>query len=150
MKEIKMQSDGKPWRPFVHILDVCGAVVCALKAPLESIHNQIFNIGDTRSNYQIREIAEIISTVFPGCEMSLNKDATDKRNYRVNFDKISSSLPGFKCKRNVEMGAKELLEIFSLINMNKDAFEANDYTRLKKINFLLKTGELNDKLFWKK
>ena len=57
---------------------------------------------------------------------------------------------GSKSKRNVEMGAKELLEIFSLINMNKDAFEANDYTRLKKINFLLKTGELNDKLFWKK
>ena len=147
--EIKMQSDGKPWRPFIHILDVCDAVACGLKAPIESIHNQIFNVGDTRSNYQIREIAEIISSVFPGCKMSLNKNAVDKRNYKVNFDKISSSLPGFKCKRNVEIGAKELLDIFKMINMKKEIFESNDYTRLKQINFLIKTDQVNDNLFWK-
>lgn len=149
INKIKTQSNGKSWRPFVHILDVCDAVVCALEAPVELIHNQIFNVGDTGSNYQICEIAEIISSISPGCKMSLNKNISDRRNYKVNFDKISSFLPGFKCKRNVEMGVKELLNIFKLIDMDKKTFESNNYIRLNQINFLIESNQVDKNLFWK-
>lgn len=150
IKKIKMQSDGKSWRPFIHILDVCDAVLCALNAPVETVHNQIFNVGYSTSNYQIRDIAEIISNVFQGCEVSVNKESPDKRTYKVNFDKISSSLPGFKCKRNVETGVKELLEIFRTIDMNKEIFESKDFTRIKKINFLIQSGKVDINLMLKK
>lgn len=66
-KEIKMLSDGTPWRPVVHALDIAQAIVCALAAPREVIHNQVFNVGDSEQNYRIRELAQIIAEVFPGC-----------------------------------------------------------------------------------
>lgn len=148
-KGIKMESDGTPWRPFVHIEDVAHAFVCALEAPKESVHGQIFNVGDTRSNYQIKDIALIVSKMFPGCTMSLNKNAVDKRNYRVNFDKINVYLPGFACKKTVEDGVKELLEVFKKINMDKETFESRHFTRLKQINHLLETGQIDKEFYWR-
>lgn len=147
-KEIKMDSDGTPWRPLVHILDVCQAVLIALSTQREQIHNQIINVGDTNSNYQIKDIAEIIKNTFPGCSVTLNKDGADKRNYRVNFDKIKTILPGFACKYDVEKGAKQLLEIFTKINLALEDFESRNYTRLKQIEFLRENNKIDDLFYW--
>ena len=68
--EIKMTSDGTPWRPLVHVLDICEAIACTLEAPREVIHNEIFNVGDTRENYQVKEIAQIVAETFPGCQLT--------------------------------------------------------------------------------
>lgn len=146
--EVKMDSDGTPWRPFVHILDVCQAFLMALTVPHEQIHKQIINVGDSHSNYQIKEIAEIIGRVFKVSDISLNKQGADKRNYKVNFDKITRVLPGFKCERNVEIGALELLEIFKSINMTKDTFFAKEFTRLKMVDHLVGTGKLDSSFYW--
>ena len=148
-KKKKMNSDGTPWRPLVHILDVCQAVLIALKAPLKKIHNQIMNVGDTNSNYQIRDVAEIIKNTFPGCTVSLNKNGADKRNYKVNFNKIKTVLPGFSCKYNTAYGVKELKEIFEKIKMTKEVFMDKAYTRLKKIEYLRKTNQIDEKFFWR-
>ena len=145
--EVKMDSDGTPWRPFIHILDVCEAFRLALTAPKEKVSGQIMNVGDTSSNYQIKEIAEIIGKVFAISNISLNKQGADKRNYRVNFDKIKKIL-GFICVRNIEQGAKELKEVFENIGMNGDTFLSKEYTRLKMIDYLKKTGKLNSQLLW--
>ena len=147
--KIAMESDGTPWRPFVHILDICEAAICALEAPIENVHNEIFNVGDTHGNYQIKDIAQSISEIMPTCEITLNKNAVDKRNYRVDFTKINSRLPGFSCKRTVKSGIKELLDLFKKINLQKETFLSKDYTRLKQIEYLKKMNEINDKLFWK-
>ena len=147
--EIKMDSDGTPWRPLVHVLDVCQAVRIALKNPREKTHNQIVNVGDTNSNYQIKDIAEIIKNTFPGCTVSLNKNSSDKRNYRVNFEKIKTVLPGFSCRYDVAKGARELKEIFEKIKMTKEVFMDKAYTRLKKIEYLRKTNQIDEKFFWR-
>jgi len=147
-KEIKMESDGTPWRPFIHILDICQAVLIALKAPPEKIHNQIVNVGDTNSNYQIKDIAEIIRNTFPGCTVSLNKNGVDKRNYRVNFDKIKKVLPGFSCKYDIAKGAKELLGIFTKVNLTREDFESRNYTRLKQIKYLRQVNKIDESFYW--
>ncbi|KKR87188.1 NAD-dependent dehydratase [Candidatus Gottesmanbacteria bacterium RIFCSPHIGHO2_01_FULL_46_14] len=146
-KEVKMDSDGTPWRPFVHILDVCQAFLLALTAPKEKVSGQIMNVGDTRSNYQIKEIAEIIGKVFDVSKITLNKQGADKRNYRVNFDKIARVL-GFRALRNVETGVRELKEVFKSIEMSKKTFLSEQYTRLKMIDHLKSTGLLNENLLW--
>lgn len=146
--EVKMDSDGTPWRPFIHILDVCEAFCLALTAPIENVSGQIMNIGNTRSNYQIREIAEIIGRVFGISNITFNKQGADKRNYRVNFDKIKQILPEFSCVRNVETGAKELLEVFRSIDMTKDTFFSKEYTRLKMIDYLKNANRLSEQLYW--
>jgi len=147
-KEIKLTSDGTPWRPLVHVLDICEAIACTLEAPREAIHNQIFNVGDTAENYRVKEIAEIISNTFPGCALTLGKNDADNRSYRVSFDKIKAHLPGFACRRNAKIGAQQLLEVFERINMSEEIFKFRAYTRLKQLEYLIKTRQIDSKFYW--
>ena len=72
-KVIRMDSDGRPWRPFVHILDISQAIDLVLRAPRDVIHDQIFNVGSNLQNYQVREVAEIIADTFPGCRDAVRR-----------------------------------------------------------------------------
>jgi nucleoside-diphosphate-sugar epimerase len=148
-KEIKMISDGTPWRPLVHVLDICDAVACALDAPREIVHNQIFNVGDDAQNYRVREIAEIVAEVFPGCALSFGANPADNRSYRVSFDKINSRLPGFRCRRDARTGARELRSVFEKINMSRDVFDFRAFTRLKQLEHLLRTSQIDEKFYWR-
>jgi nucleoside-diphosphate-sugar epimerase len=147
-KKIKMDSDGTPWRPLVHILDISQAAACTLEAPIEIVHNETFNVGDNSENYQVKDIAKIVSDTFPGCVLELGTRGDDKRDYRVNFDKINSKLPGFKCKWNVKKGAEQLLKIFQAIGMTSELFQSPAHTRLKRINQLIATKQIDSEFFW--
>ncbi|MFV0523224.1 MAG: NAD-dependent epimerase/dehydratase family protein [Acidimicrobiales bacterium] len=144
---IAMTSDGSPWRPLVHALDIGKAIQCALEAPREAVHNQVFNVGDTDHNYRVREVAEIVADVFPGCELSFGEGA-DNRSYKVNFDKINSQLPGFGCEWDVERGARQLRGVFEAIDMSSSAFEAPPFTRLRRLEELLATKQLDPDFYW--
>ena len=98
--EIRMISEGSPWHPLVHVLDGCDAIACVLDAPNEIVHNQVFNVGDSRENYQVREIAQIVADAFPGCTLTVGSSGGDHRSYRMSFDKINRELPGFECCRD--------------------------------------------------
>jgi nucleoside-diphosphate-sugar epimerase len=149
-KEIRMTSDGTPWRPLVHVRDIAHAIACVLEAPRQLIHKQIFNVGATSENYRVREIAQIVADTFPGCNVSFGKNDGDNRSYRVCFDKIHSQLPGFKCQHDVRMGARQLLGLFRSIDMSQDIFEFRAYTRLKQLQHLLRTGQIDDQFYWTK
>jgi nucleoside-diphosphate-sugar epimerase len=147
-KRIAMESDGSPWRPLVHVLDICKAVKCVLDAPTEVVHNEIFNVGDTNANYRVREIAEIVGATFPGCEVTIGTSAGDNRSYRVSFDKILTKLPGFSCDWDAEKGARQLREVFERIDMAPETFEFRAFTRLKQLEFLNRTKQVDAELFW--
>ncbi len=146
---IAMTSDGTPWRPVVHVEDICGAIICALKAPRQTIHQQVFNVGSTQANFRIHEIAAIVADVFPGCTLEIGPPGGDNRSYRVNCDKILDGLPGFSCQWTPERGARQLLSVFETIAMSKDTFEFRAFTRLKQLTYLQKTGQLDDSFYWK-
>jgi nucleoside-diphosphate-sugar epimerase len=147
--EIRMESDGTPWRPLVHVLDICKAIAEVLEAPREVMHNQILNVGDRDANYQIREVAEIVGRVFPGCEVTVGERGGDLRSYRVSFTKIHELLPGLECDWNVELGARQLLEVFSAVDLTEDEFLSRSFTRLKQIEYLLRTGQIDASFFWR-
>jgi len=148
-KEIRMTSDGTPWRPFVHVLDVASAVSCVLDAPREVVHGEIFNVGSTSSNYQIRQIAQIVGELVSGCAVSFGDSSADKRNYRIDFGKIETTLPGFACRWDVERGVAELLNVFARIGFDEPMYRWRGYTRLDQIRYLLETAQIDDELFWK-
>ena len=102
--EIKLTSDGTPWRPLVHVLDICDAIACVLEAPRQDVHAQIFNVGRTEHNYRVREIAEIVAETFPGCRLTVGQSDGDNRSYRVSFEKIHNQLPAFACRRDAALG----------------------------------------------
>lgn len=144
---IAMTSDGSPWRPLVHALDIAKAIECALAAPREAVHGQVFNVGDSDHNYRVRQIAEIVADVFPGCELSFG-EGSDNRSYRVSFEKINTQLPGFKCEWDAERGARQLRGVFEAINMSGDIFQSAPFTRLKRLEELLATRQLDQDFYW--
>jgi len=148
-REIKMTSDGTPWRPLVHVLDICKAIVCTLEAPRDIVHNQIFNVGDTTHNYQVKEIAQIVADTFKGCKLSFGDSSADNRSYRVSFEKINKILPGFKCDWDAVRGAKQLFDLFTLIDMSNDTFFFRGFTRLKQLEYLIRTQQINQEFFWR-
>jgi len=148
-QRIAMTSDGTPWRPLVHILDIADAISCVLDAPRDVVHNQVFNVGDSSQNYRVREVAEIVADAFPGCELSFGTNDSDNRSYRVSFDKINSQLPGFACRRDAKWGAAQLRHVFEQAGITRDEFEARPYTRLKQLQHLIATKQLDEDFFWR-
>jgi nucleoside-diphosphate-sugar epimerase len=148
-REIRMESDGTPWRPLVHVVDICKAIAEVLEAPREVVHNQILNVGDREANYQIRDVADIVGRVFPGCEVTVGVRGGDLRSYRVSFAKIHELLPDFECDWNAELGARQLLEVLSAVDLTDEEFRSRSFTRLKQIEYLLGTGQLDASFFWR-
>jgi len=147
-KKIAMNSDGTPWRPLVHALDIAKSIWCALEAPRDAVHNQTFNVGSNEQNYQVREIAETVGAIFTGCEVTFGPAGGDNRSYKVNFDKISSQLPGFACEWNAARGARQLFEVFNHIQLDAETFTGRGHTRLKQLEHLIRTQQLDADLFW--
>jgi nucleoside-diphosphate-sugar epimerase len=148
-KRIAMTSDGTPWRPVTHIDDICHAIECTLAADPARVNGQVFNVGADSENYRIREIAEIIASVIPGCQVTIGTSAGDTRSYRVSFKKIAEQLPGFRAQWTARRGAEQLYELFKRIEMSKDTYEFRAFTRLKQLKYLKHTGQVDDNLFWR-
>jgi nucleoside-diphosphate-sugar epimerase len=148
-KEIKLSSDGTPWRPLVHALDMCQAVHLALTGPEDLMRGQIFNVGSSNQNYQVRDIAKIVADTFPGCKLTIGQSGGDNRSYRVKFEKIAKVLPGFECKWTAEKGAAQLRNVFEQTGMTPETFKSEPYTRLKMLMKLRGLSLLDDKLYWR-
>jgi len=147
-KKIAMISDGSPWRPIVHIEDIVEAMRCTLEAPVAAVNGQVFNVGATSENYRVREIAEIVAKAFPGCEVTVGPPSADNRSYRVNFDKISTKLPGFSTRWTAQRGAEELRKLFERIEFSTQTFEYRAFTRLKQLKYLQHSGQIDQDLYW--
>lgn len=146
---IAMTSDGTPWRPLVHALDIARAIALALEAPRETVHNEVFNVGSTGQNYRVREIAELVAEAFPGCELSFGEQGADNRSYRVSFEKIRRHLPGFECRWDARRGAQQLRDLFERIGLSREDFESRGFTRLKMLEHLRRTGQIDEDFFWR-
>jgi nucleoside-diphosphate-sugar epimerase len=148
-KRIAMLSDGSPWRPVVHIEDICEAIYRSLIAPEDAVRGKVFNVGSSSENYRVRELAQIVSEEFPGCELSVGPSGGDNRSYRVNFDKIARELPGFQCRHTARDGARELREVFGRIQMSPDTYAFRAFTRLKQLKYLQATEQVDAELRWR-
>ena len=142
--KIHLKSDGTPWRPIVHIEDISRAFIAALEAPAETVRNEAFNVGQTAHNYRIRDLAEIVAKVVPGCEIEFADDAgPDKRSYRVSFEKIRRKLPAFKPQWDARMGAEQLYRAYKSSGLTLEEFEGPRYQRIGHIKKLLADGILD-------
>ena len=146
--EIRMTSDGMPWRPITHIEDICEAMLCALKAPKDAVAGEAFNVGADSENYRIREIAEIVAQTFPGCALTVGESGGDTRSYRVSFAKIREHMPEFRTAWTAERGARQLRTVFERIGLTREMFEAPPFTRLKELKHLRDTGQVDATLYW--
>jgi nucleoside-diphosphate-sugar epimerase len=146
---VYIKSDGTPWRPIVHIRDIVAAALAALEAPREAIHNQVFNVGSTKENYRVRELAEVVAQVVPGCHIEYAPDGgPDKRCYRVSCEKIARALPNFKPEWTARKGAQELYEAYDAAGLCAEDIQGDRYVRLRHIRRLQQDGLLDTSLRW--
>ncbi len=146
---VLLKSDGTPWRPLVHVEDMSRGFIAALHAPREVVHNQSFNVGQTKENYQIRDLAEIVAEVVTGSQVDFAEGASpDQRNYRVDCSKIAKALPEFQPQWDVRKGAQQLYEAYKRIEIDVNDFEGPRYRRISRIKHLLETGKLDENLRW--
>lgn len=146
---VYLKSDGTPWRPIVHVEDICRAYIAALAAPREAVHRQAFNVGTTTENYQIRELAELVREIVPGSRVDYAPDAApDKRCYRVDCNKIARTLHGFKPQWTARRGVEELYAAYQRIGLTLEDFEGPRYMRIAHVKKLVTEGLLDTDLRW--
>ena len=147
---VYLKSDGTPWRPIVHVEDICRAYIAALQAPRETVHNQAFNVGLTTENYQIRELADMVQEIVPGCRVDFAADAgPDKRCYRVDCNKIARVLHGFKPQWTARRGVEQLYQAYKTIGLQLEDFEGPKFMRIAHIKKLIGEGLLDENLRWR-
>jgi len=148
--DMLIKSDGTPWRPLVHIEDISRAFLAMLDAPVKAIHNQAFNVGSNEQNYQVSDVANMVRECVPGCGVRYAEGAgPDSRCYRVNFDKLHRTLPGFKTKWTLRDGVCQLRDAFKQYNLTMEDFEGERFVRLKRIMALMEKKHVDSHLRWR-
>ena len=147
--EVRVESDGTPWRPLVHVEDICRAFVAVLHAPREAIHNEAFNVGRNEENYQVRDLAAVASEVVPGSRVEYAPGGgPDARCYRADFSKIRRLVPAFKPRWTVRDGAEELYAAYRRNGLTAVEIDGDRYVRLRRIRSLIDGGALDAALRW--
>lgn len=148
--KIEIKSDGTPWRPVVHIRDVCSAFIAGLEASESLVANQSFNVGIENGNYTVRDLAEAAQRAVPGSTLTFTEEhGSDSRTYKVSFKKILTRLKNyFKPEWDLESGGKELVDFFREINFKEETFRGRLCNRLLQIKYLRQNKQLDENLFW--
>jgi nucleoside-diphosphate-sugar epimerase len=130
--EIRIQSDGSPWRPLIHCRDIARAFLAMAAAPKSAVHNLAINIGANAENYQVRDVGNLVQQLIPSARVTYTGEVgADPRNYRVNFDLLYRLLPEFKLQYNLASGMEELHRKMVEHGFSRKDFEGDQFVRLR-------------------
>jgi nucleoside-diphosphate-sugar epimerase len=130
--QIRIMSDGSPWRPLIHCRDIARAFLAFAEAPKEKVHNKAVNTGGNRENYRVREVADQVKRLMPEAQITYTGEVgADPRNYRVNFDMLAQVLPNFKLQYTLASGMDELHKAMVDHKFSKKDFEGDQFVRLR-------------------
>jgi nucleoside-diphosphate-sugar epimerase len=144
--EVRLESDGSPWRPLVHVQDISSAFLAALAAPRDVVHNHAFNVGRDEDVVQIRTVAHQVSAEFHAPVTFADGAGPDTRNYRVDFSKIRALLPAAAPAWTVAAGIRELAHDMRTYGLDTADFEGPRFVRLARIRELRSSGRLDGSL----
>jgi nucleoside-diphosphate-sugar epimerase len=136
--EIRIQSDGTPWRPLIHCRDIARAFIALSKAPKDVVHNKAINVGANSENYQVRDVGDQVQRLVPSAKVAYTGEVgSDPRNYRVNFDLLYKLLPDFRLQYNLASGMEELHRKMVEHGFSKKDFEGDQFVRLRTLKHRL-------------
>ncbi len=140
--EVRVLSDGTPWRPLVHVSDSAGAFLAALEAPRSAVHARAFNVGSERNNVTVAQIADAVMETVPGSTLAITgENGADPRSYRVDFSAVRAALPGFRPRWSIKAGTRELYRAYTAHGLTQIAF-GRRFTRLVRLSDRQAAGEL--------
>jgi nucleoside-diphosphate-sugar epimerase len=143
---IYMKSDGTPWRAIVHIEDISRAFTAVAEARREIVHDQAFNVGQTKENYRVSEIAQIVAETVPGCRIEYAPGAgPDPRCYRVNCDKLPRMVPAYQPQWSARAAARQVYAAVKKFGLTPEDFEGAKYARLPHMKKLVADGVVDER-----
>ena len=143
--DVRVLSDGTPWRPLVHARDIAAAFSLALEAPIDLVHCKAYNVGTESNNLTVAEIAQAVVDVVPGAKLLITGETgSDPRSYRVDFSAFRHAL-GFRARWSIPDGAAELYKEYISAGLTNHDF-TNKFTRLPHLEALRTTGVLDDSM----
>jgi nucleoside-diphosphate-sugar epimerase len=147
--QVRLRSDGRAWRPLVHVEDIAAAFAAVLEAPRERVHGKAYNVGITAENYLIRDVARIVADVVPDSEITFAAGSgADKRDYRVSCDLIAAEIPEFRPRWTVRKGVEQLIDAYQRHDLTLDAFAGERHQRLLRVRALQRAGRIDAQLRW--
>jgi nucleoside-diphosphate-sugar epimerase len=148
-RKVVVYSDGSPWRPVVHVQDVARAFKAVLEAPVETVHDQAFNVGSDALNHQVIALARIAASTVVGCDLEVQaQPGADQRTYKTDFGKFAHAFPDFSFEWTPSRGATELRRGFESVGLDREMLADRRFTRLRWLEHMLDTGALDDSLRW--
>lgn len=147
--EVRVLSDGTPWRPLVHVEDIAAAFVVVLEGDRQAVHDEAFNVGGAEANLRVSEIAAIVADAVPGCRVVITGETgPDPRSYRVDFSKLQRLLPRYQPRWTPRLGAEELRDAYARFGLTREQFERS-FTRLAWLSHLRERDLLDSELRWR-
>lgn len=147
--EVRIMSDGSPWRPLIHVEDIARAFMAVLEAPEERVNQQTFNTGINEENYQVSEIARLINSVVPDSQVRITGEhGSDSRSYRVDFSKIQRMLPEFRPAWRLQDGIHQILNSYHEHGMDNQRMLARYFIRIQQLKYLMENQQINSDLYW--
>jgi len=148
---IEIISDGSPWRPVVHVRDVCKAFISGIEAPTELVGGRAFNVGIRDGNFTVRNLAKAAQRSVPGCELVFLNEHTDPRTYKVSFKRIHSELKDYyRPEWDLDKGGRELVDYFDKVNFTEDDFRGKTCNRLAQLKYLQENKTIDNQLKYRK
>ena len=146
--KIEIMSDGSPWRPVVHVRDVCSAFIAGMTAPEPLVSGRAFNVGIENGNYRVKDLAEAAQRAVPGSELIYTGEhGSDSRTYKVSFERILNDLKGYyEPEWDLDKGGEELVQYFKAINFTEQQFRGKNCNRLQQLLSLRESELINKEL----
>lgn len=136
--EIRIKSDGSPWRPLIHCRDIARAFVAFMDAPADRVRGRAINVGGNEENYQVKDVADLVQELLPDANITFTGEiGNDPRSYRVRFDLLNETLPDFKLQYTLASGMRELFAKMREHNFSKTDFEGEQFVRLRTLQHRL-------------
>jgi nucleoside-diphosphate-sugar epimerase len=148
--EVRLLSDGRSWRPLLHVDDMCRAFLAVLDAPRQVVHGEAFNLAPEGENYQIRDVAEMVAECVPGVRVTFAEGGgePDPRSYRVDGSKLRSAVPAFSPRWTVPDGIRQVYSALSRVDLTEEEFFGPPFLRLPALRRLMEEGRLDWNLRW--
>ena len=148
--QITILSDGTPWRPLIHVLDMARAIDWALQRTSQNGGEFLaINVGSDEWNYQVRDLAETVARLVPGVRVEINQSAQpDKRSYRVSFEKFKRLATSYQPQIDLRAAIEDLKQGLQKMNFRDSNFRQSHLMRLNVLKQLKQDGYLTEDLSW--
>ncbi len=144
-EKLIIQSDGKPWRPLLHINDMCQFFIKSIDKA-DKLNGEIINLGYPGYNFQVIDLANKVKKIIPKAKIIIENKKIDNRTYKVSFDKAFKLFKDeINFDLNIERSISELVNYFDKVKFNKEMFEGRKTIRIKQLKHLIENKRILNK-----